>query len=52
MNSFVTSDDSREKTNVGELWASKSGGKGLFLMAQKQDAAGLTLKAQIARAIG
>ena len=44
--------DTLEKTNVGALWASKSAGKGLFLMAQKQDAAGLGLKDQIARAIG
>ncbi|MEO5655960.1 MAG: DEAD/DEAH box helicase family protein [Nitrosospira sp.] len=49
---YVTNDDSREKTNVGELWAAKCDGKGLFLMAQKQDAAGVSLRDQIARAIG
>jgi type III restriction enzyme len=45
---YVTNDDSREKTNVGELWASKSNGQGLFLMAQKQDASGRSLNEQIA----
>ena len=44
--------DTLEKTNVGALWASKSAGKGLFLMAQKQDAAGVSLKEQIAGMIG
>lgn len=44
---YVTNDDSREKTNVGELWASKSGGKGLFLMAQKQDTSGKNLQEQL-----
>ena len=46
---LVTNDDSKEKTNVGELWAAKSGGKALFLMAQKQDAAGTGIKEQITR---
>lgn len=45
---YVTNDDSREKTNVGELWASKSNEQGLFLMAQKQDASGRSLNEQIA----
>jgi type III restriction enzyme len=48
---YVTNDDSREKTNVGELWASKSNGQGLFLMAQLQDAAGRSLYEQIASVI-
>lgn len=48
---YVTNDDSREKTNVGELWASKSGGRGLFLMAQLQDASGRSLKEQLVAAL-
>ncbi len=44
---YVTNDDSKEKRNLGELWASKSGGKGLFLMAEKQDAAGSGIRAQV-----
>ena len=48
---YATNDDSREKTNVGELWASKSNGQGLFLMAQFKDAAGLSLSDQIAAVI-
>jgi type III restriction enzyme len=36
---YVTNDDSKEKKALGELWASKSGGKGLFLMAEKRDPA-------------
>ena len=45
---YVTNDDSREKTNLGELWASKSNGQGLFLMAQSQDPSGRNLNEQIA----
>jgi type III restriction enzyme len=45
---YVTNDDSREKTNLGELWASKSNGQGLFLMAQRQDPSGRNLNEQIA----
>ncbi len=45
---YVTNNDSREKTNVGELWASKSNGQGLFLMAQSQDPSGQNLNEQIA----
>lgn len=29
---YATSDDSKEKWNVGELWEEKSGGKAVFLM--------------------
>jgi type III restriction enzyme len=48
---FISNDDSREKINIGELWASKSNGQGLFLMAQLQDAAGRSLYEQIASVI-
>ncbi|MBK6599295.1 MAG: hypothetical protein IPG25_16040 [Proteobacteria bacterium] len=48
---YVTNDDSREKTNLGELWAGNSGGKAVFLMAEKQDKKGRSLKEQIAAAV-
>jgi type III restriction enzyme len=32
-----TSDEEREKRLVGDLWASRSSGKGLYLMAQRSD---------------
>jgi type III restriction enzyme len=37
---YETNDDSKEKINVGELWESKSNGKGLFIMTVKRDAKG------------
>lgn len=37
---YVTNDDSKEKRLLGELWQEKSNGKGLFLMAEKQDGLG------------
>ena len=49
---YVTNDDSKEKTNIGELWAAKSEGKGLFLMAQAKDDQGRRLREQILAAIG
>ena len=49
---YVTNDDSKEKTNVGELWAAQSGGKGLFLMAQAKDEHGRLFKEQIESVIG
>ena len=39
--------DPKEKRNIGQLWAEKSGGKGLFLMAEKRDAQGRDTRAQI-----
>lgn len=39
--------DTKEKRNIGELWAAKSEGRGLFLMAEKLNAQGLDLKGQI-----
>jgi len=44
--------DTKEKRNVGELWAAKSDGQGLFLMAEKQDAEGQDGRAQLAVLIG
>jgi type III restriction enzyme len=39
--------DTKEKRNVGQLWAGKSGGMGLFLMAEKRDAQGQDTRTQI-----
>lgn len=47
---YKTNDDSKEKKNLGELWAEKSNGKCLFLMAVKDDN-GVDVKGQIERII-
>ena len=47
----ITTDDTKEKRNIGELWASKSDGKGLFLMAEKKNASGQELSIQLAAAV-
>ena len=39
--------DTEEKRNIGELWASKSEGRGLFLMALKKDEKGRGVREQI-----
>jgi type III restriction enzyme len=39
--------DTKEKKNIGELWAAKSGGKGLFLMAEKKNSQGQGLMDQL-----
>lgn len=44
---YVTNDDSREKKALGALWASKSGGKGIFIMAEKRDNAGRGIYQQL-----
>lgn len=49
---LADSPDTLEKTNIGQLWAAKSQGKALFLMAEQKDAQGHGLAEQIARAIG
>ena len=43
--------DTKEKRNIGELWAEKSGGKGIFLMAEKKNAQGLGLWEQMRAAM-
>ena len=43
--------DTDEKTNIGQLWAEKSQGKGVFVMAEKRDAQGRDTRAQILVAI-
>lgn len=45
---YVTNDDSKEKRLLGELWQEKSNGKGLFLMAEKQDGLGRGVYDQLA----
>ena len=45
---LADSQDTKEKRNIGELWAEKSDGKGLFLMAEKRNSQGQSLKDQIA----
>ena len=47
----VDTGDTKEKTNIGQLWADKSAGKGVFLMAQLKDEQGRGLKEQIASAV-
>ena len=48
---LITADKAKEKINIGQLWAAKSDGKGLFLMAQERDERGRSLKDQIAAAL-
>jgi type III restriction enzyme len=48
---LVTGDDTKEKRNIGELWAAKSAGCGLFLMAEKKTAQGQELAAQLGCAV-
>lgn len=42
-----SSDQEREKRLVGDLWAKRSGGKGLYLMAQRTDDAGNSVRDQL-----
>jgi type III restriction enzyme len=48
---YVTNDDSKEKKNIGELWAAKSDSKGVFLLAEKKNAKGESLAEQLTYAI-
>lgn len=43
----VSNDNSKEKRLIGELWAKKSAGKGLYLMAQKKDDQGRGVREQL-----
>lgn len=45
------SQDTKEKTFIGNIWAKKSNGKGVFLMAVKKDELGRDLKGQVSMAI-
>ncbi|MEC4747451.1 DEAD/DEAH box helicase family protein [Methylomicrobium sp. Wu6] len=49
---YATNDDSREKRAVGELWARKSCGKCLFLMAEAKNTQGKGVFQQIDELIG
>lgn len=49
---LASTDDTKEKTNIGQLWEAKSDGKGLFLMAQMQDEQGRSLRDQIMATLG
>jgi type III restriction enzyme len=42
-----SSDQEKEKRMVGDLWAKRSGGKGLYLMAQKADDKGRGVRDQL-----
>ena len=44
---YKTNDDSKEKRNLGELWAERSAGKALFLMAVERDEQGRDVYQQI-----
>lgn len=48
---LAESSDTKEKTNIGELWAAKSEGKGVFLMAEQKNAKGQSLATQLANAL-
>jgi type III restriction enzyme len=47
-----SNDDSEEKRSIGDLWAKRSGGEGVYLMAQKVDEQGRNVRDQILLAIG
>lgn len=46
-----TSDQEKEKRMVGALWAKRSGGKGLYLMAQRADENGRNVREQLLAAV-
>jgi type III restriction enzyme len=48
---IVDTADTKEKENVGQLWAENSEHKGVFLMAQLKDTLGRSLKAQLEHAV-
>jgi len=47
-----TADQEKEKRSVGELWAKRSNGKGLYLMARRTDDSGNNVRAQLLATIG
>ena len=49
--SYRTNDDSEEKNALGQLWAERSGGRALFLMAVARDKHGRNLRDQLLTAI-
>ncbi|MGU2252190.1 DEAD/DEAH box helicase [Pseudomonas aeruginosa] len=48
----ITADQEKEKKLVGELWAARSNGKGLYVMAQLKDDKGNNVNEQLKAAIG
>lgn len=48
---LASADDAQEKQNIGTLWAAKSDGKAIFLMAGKKDGQGRDIHRQIQDAI-
>ncbi len=46
-----SNDDSREKLTIGEVWASASGGRCVFLMVTDRNTAGVSVEEQLRRAI-
>ncbi len=46
-----TADQEKEKRSVGQLWAERSNGKGLYLMAQKADEKGQGVREQLLETI-
>ena len=48
---LLSSDDTREKRNIGELWAEKSRGRGLFLLVS-EDVPELTFERQMRELMG
>ncbi|MCF7543404.1 DEAD/DEAH box helicase [Pseudomonas petrae] len=48
----ITADQEKEKKLVGELWAARSNGKGVYLMAQQKDDRGNGISEQLRSAIG
>lgn len=47
-----TADQEKEKRLVGDLWAKRSGGRGVYLMARKKDDQGRGVRDQLLAAIG
>jgi type III restriction enzyme len=50
-NAYATNDDSVEKRKLGKLWADRSGGNALFLMAERMKD-GLNVAEQLSVAVG
>ncbi len=48
----ITADQEKEKRLVGELWAARSNGKGLYLMAQLKDEKGNNVSDQLKAIVG
>ncbi len=49
--SYRSNDDSQEKNDLGQLWASRSGGRAVFLMAVERDDRRRNIRDQLKAAI-